>query len=225
MSALHPVRLENVSGEGDLSDASSREHWEEVWAKADPDRVSWYESRPGISLRLIDRSGMGPDTGVIDVGGGASLLVHELLAAGFTDLTVLEISERGIQAGRERLGPLASDVSWIRADVRALEPHRTWDVWHDRAVFHFLTAADDRAAYRQTLTDALAPGGQVVLATFGPGGPTRCSGLDVRRYSPESLSEELGSGFTLEEWTLELHSTPSGGVQEFLYGRFKRANP
>ena len=224
MSALHPVRLAHVSGEGDLSDSSSREHWEEVWAKADPDRVSWYESHPGISLRLIESSDMGPDAGVIDVGGGAALLVRELLAAGFTDLTVLEISDRGIQVGRDRLGPLASDVSWIRADVRELSPRRTWDLWHDRAVFHFLTEADDRVAYRQTLMDALAPGGQAVLATFGPGGPTRCSGLEVRRYSPESLSEELGYGLKLEEWTVELHSTPSGGEQEFLYGRFRRVS-
>ena len=223
MSALYAVRLENVSGRGDLSDPSSRHHWEAVWERADPDRVSWYETHPGASLRLIESAGVKLDAAIIDVGGGASVLVRELLTVGYTDLTVLEISERGIQAGLQRLGPDARTVDWIHADVRDFNPARSWDLWHDRAVFHFLTGAADRGAYRDTLESALSSDGQAVIATFGPEGPTTCSGLQVCRYGPESLSAELGPDFVLAESCLERHVTPAGAEQQFLYARFSRS--
>lgn len=175
-----------------------------------------------MSLRLIETSGVGPEAAIVDVGGGGSLLTRRLLEAGFQDLTVLDISPSGLSAARDRLGPRASEVVWVEADVRELDPSRKWDLWHDRAVFHFLTGSTDRAAYRQTLNSAVNPGGQVILATFGPRGPTRCSGLDVRRYSEDLLSEELGPGFSLSDSCLELHTTPGGTTQQFLYTLYRR---
>ena len=150
------------------------------------------------------------------------MLTNRLLEAGYTDLTVLDISAAGLAAARERLGSRGCEVEWIRADVCEFVPPRTWDLWHDRAVFHFLIRAEDRAAYLGTLDRALAPDGKVVLATFGPEGPVRCSGLDVRRYSVESLADELGSGFRLDDSSLQEHVTPAGEIQQFLYARFSR---
>ena len=159
---------------------------------------------------------------VIDVGGGGALLTRHLLEVGFQDLTVLDISPTGLEAARARLGARAGEVQWIEADVRFFKPSRKWDLWHDRAVFHFLTEAGDRAAYRQTLKRAVDPGGRVILATFGPDGPTRCSGLDVRCYSEEMLSAELGPGFGLTDSCVEMHTTPDGATQQFLYALFRR---
>ena len=207
--------------EGELT-GTARDHWNTVWGKADPDRVSWFELCPEASLRLIETSGVGREAAVIDVGGGGSLFTRRLLEAGFQDLTVLDISPNGLAAARERLGPRVSEVEWVEADVRELDLSRKWDLWHDRAVFHFLTEPTDRAAYRQTLNRAVNPGGQVILATFGPQGPTRCSGLDVRRYSEDALSDELGPGFSLSDSCLELHATPGGATQQFLYTLYRR---
>jgi SAM-dependent methyltransferase len=212
--------MANLPHERELKAPPPGDHWDAVWDKADPDRVSWFEPRPETSLRLIETSGIGPRGAVIDVGGGASWLTRKLLDAGYGDLTVLDISDSGLAAGRARLGPAAPEVEWIRADIRSFEPTRKWDLWHDRAVFHFLTQAEDRAAYRAVLESALAAGGQVVLATFGPEGPVRCSGLDVRRYSIETLAAELGPGFRLAGSSLETHTTPAGAAQQFLYARF-----
>ncbi len=222
MSAVHAVRLANVPDEGELSPPTPLDHWNGVWDRADPDRLSWFEPRPENSLALIESSGVGYEAALIDVGAGASMLTNQLLEAGYEDLTVLDISAGGLAAGRERLGSRASEVEWIRADVCEFDPPRAWDLWHDRAVFHFLIRAEDRAAYLRTLDRALAPGGHVVLATFGPEGPVRCSGLEVRRYSPESLEDELGSGFRLDDSSLQDHVTPAGGIQQFLYARFRR---
>ncbi len=149
------------------------------------------------------------------------MTVH-LMERGFQDLTVLDISPTGLEAARARLGARTGKVHWIEADVRFFEPSRKWDLWHDRAVFHFLTEAGDRAAYRQTLKRAVDPGGRVILATFGPDGPTRCSGLDVRCYSEEMLSAELGPGFGLTDSCVEMHTTPGGTTQQFLYTLFRR---
>ena len=214
--------MANVPDEGELSPPVPLDHWNGVWDRADPDRVSWFEPRPESSLDLIESSGVGYGAALIDVGAGASLLTRQLLEAGYQDLTVLDISASGLAAGRSRLGPVASHVEWIQADVRHFEPSRTRDLWHDRAVFHFLIGAEDRAAYLTTLDRALAAEGQVVLATFGPEGPLRCSGLEVRRYSLESLAGELGPGFRLEDSSIQEHTTPAGGSQQFLYARFKR---
>ncbi len=193
-----------------------------MWGRADPDRVSWFESFPETSLRLIELSGVGHEAAVIDVGGGGALLARHLLEAGFQDLSVLEISPTGLEAARARLGARAGEVRWIEADVRFFKPSRKWDLWHDRAVFHFLTEAGDRTAYWQTLKRAVDPGGRVILATFGPEGPTRCSGLDVRRYSKDTLSDELGTDFSLTDSCVEVHSTPDGTMQQFLYTLFRR---
>lgn len=214
--------MANVPDEGELSPPTPLDHWSGVWDQADPDRVSWFEPRPETSLRLIESSGVAYGAALIDVGAGASLLTSQLLEAGYEDLTVLDISAGGLAAGRSRLGPRAASVAWIEADVRHFEPSRMWDLWHDRAVFHFLIRAEDRTAYLGTLDRALAPDGQVVLATFGPEGPVRCSGLEVRRYSVESLADELGAGFRLEVSSLQEHTTPAGGIQQFLHARFSR---
>ena len=217
--------MANVPDEGELSSPAPLDHWNGVWDTADPDRVSWFEPRPESSLDLIESSGVGYGAALIDVGAGASLLTRQLLEAGYQDLTVLDISASGLAAGRARLGPAAWDVGWIEADVRHFEPPRKWDLWHDRAVFHFLIGAEDRAAYLATLDRVLAPDGQVILATFGPEGPPRCSGLEVRRYSAESLAAELGPGFRPEDSSLQDHTTPAGESQQFLYARFRRRNP
>jgi SAM-dependent methyltransferase len=211
-----------MSDEGDLIARTARDHWDALWGKADPDQVSWFEPRPEVSLRLIEESGVASRDAIIDVGAGASLLTRQLLDAGYEDLTVLDISSRGLAAGRDRLGSAAGDVVWIQADLLRFEPAREWDIWHDRAVFHFLTEAADREAYCATLGRALAADGQVILATFGPQGPTRCSGLDVRRYSEDMLADELGPGFRLTDSCLEVHTTPGGALQQFLYARFHR---
>ena len=212
-----------MSAEGDLTGKSAALHWDEVWGRSDADRVSWHEPHPEASLRLIEAAGIAPDAGIIDVGGGASLLARQLLDAGHTDLTVLDVSSGGLDAGRGRLGLRASEVEWIRADVRGFEPARTWELWHDRAVFHFLTRDEDRQAYLGTVDRALSAGGQLVLATFGPEGPTRCSGLEVRRYSSADLAEAFGPGYRLAESRLETHVTPAGAIQQFLYARFGRS--
>jgi len=222
VSAVHAVRLANVPDEGELSPPTPLDHWNGFWDGADPDRVSWFEPRPENSLALIESSGVGYEAALIDVGAGASMLTSQLLEAGYEDLTVLDISAGGLEAARERLGSRASEVEWIQADVCEFDPPRTWDLWHDRAVFHFLVRAESRASYLRTLDRALAPGGQVVLATFGPEGPDRCSGLDVRRYSVESLADELGRGLRLEDSSLQDHVTPAGGSQQFLHARFRR---
>jgi SAM-dependent methyltransferase len=157
---------------------------------------------------------------VLDVGGGDSRLVDYLLARGSVCVKVLDISAVALTRAQARLGTDARRVEWIEADVTGNWPVPSVDIWHDRAVFHFLTAADDRARYRAHLHTALRPGGSVIMATFGPDGPTMCSGLPARRYSPEALEAELGEPFTLRETGRELHLTPSGTTQEFWYSRF-----
>jgi SAM-dependent methyltransferase len=160
---------------------------------------------------------------LIDVGGGASTLVDDLLEAGFLHVTVLDVSRLAIESICSRLGSRASSVNWIIGDVLTADlPTAHYDLWHDRAVFHFLTSEDDRATYVRTLRESLRAQGQLIIATFGPDGPTHCSGLDVVRYSAESLRSELGSDFQLVATEVELHRTPSGAEQSFTYCRFQR---
>jgi 2-polyprenyl-3-methyl-5-hydroxy-6-metoxy-1,4-benzoquinol methylase len=160
---------------------------------------------------------------LIDVGGGASTLVDDLLGAGFLEVTVLDVSKAAIEGVCARLGRRASSVNWIIGDVLTVElPTAHYDLWHDRAVFHFLTSEDERATYVRRLKEALQAQGQLVIATFGPDGPTQCSGLDVVRHSAESLHSELGPGFQLVATEAELHRTPSGAEQSFIYCRFRR---
>lgn len=196
----------------------AKRHWEEIYQTKAPTQVSWYQAHPQLSLDLIRRTGVAHDAPIIDVGGGASMLVDHLLAQGHTNLTVLDISQAALERARERLGDLASKVTWLEQDVtRAELPESQYAVWHDRAVFHFLIDALARTRYVQTVRSAVKPGGHVIVATFGLDGPLRCSGLDVLRYSAESLHEEFGQEFQLLESARETHQTPFGTEQKFVY--------
>ena len=190
-------------------------HWENVYECSSPDAVSWYQPEPVVSLELVDVLGVAPESAVIDIGGGASVLVDRLLARGFTDLTVLDISEAALRASRRRVGADAH-VTRIAHDLLTWEPTRRYDLWHDRAVFHFL-AADEIKVYRELVHRAVAPGGSVIMATFAPDGPEWCSGLPVNRYSADQLGEVLGGDFTMVEPRREVHTTPSGALQHFTW--------
>jgi SAM-dependent methyltransferase len=195
-----------------------RAHWQTVYQTRSPTEASWYQAVPQRSLELIQGAGLLPEAAILDVGGGASTLVDHLLAAGFADLTVVDIAPAALDAARARMGAAASRVQWIAADITGWQPVRRYGLWHDRAVFHFLVDPTLRARYVDVLRTALVPGGHVVIATFGPEGPTRCSGLDVRRYSADELSAVLGPSFHLVGSQVEEHITPAGGTQQFLYG-------
>jgi ubiquinone/menaquinone biosynthesis C-methylase UbiE len=201
---------------------SRKTHWEGVYSTKSPEAVSWYQPRAGLSLELIRRTGIDRPARIIDVGGGASVLVDDLLGAGYRDLTVLDISAEALARARARLGSRAGEVAWVEADVvEAGLPAATFDLWHDRAVFHFLLEAGDRQAYVRTLRRVLRPGGHAIIATFAEDGPERCSGLPVQRYSPQQLHAQLGEGFTLLAHEREDHRTPGGAVQRFQYSLFR----
>ena len=195
-----------------------RSHWQSVYQTKASSDVSWYQPVPQRSLELIQAAGLPPDSPILDVGGGASTLVDHLLAAGFTDLTVLDIAPAALAEAEARLGGAGGRVQWIAADIAAWQPTRRYCLWHDRAVFHFLVDPVLRARYLDALRAALATSGHVVMACFGPNGPARCSGLDVHRYSADDLSVVLGPSFRLVRSQVEEHITPAGGMQEFLYG-------
>lgn len=200
-----------------------RAHWERVYQMKPPAEVSWYQPVPARSLELIRATGAPLTAPILDVGGGASTLVDHLLDQGYSDITVLDIASNALDHARARLGDLAARVTWIDADITCFRPTREFSLWHDRAVFHFLTHADDRERYLTVLRGALRPKGHVVLATFGPEGPTRCSGLAVQRYSADDITALLGSDFELQMHHLENHRTPMGTVQQFLYGWWRAA--
>lgn len=195
------------------------EHWNQVYQTKGPRDVSWYQRSPDLSLALIAASGVSQDAGIIDVGGGASTLVDSLLDKGYTRLAVLDLSGAALSHSRTRLAARAVDVEWFEADVTSFEPPRRFGLWHDRAVFHFLTAADDRAGYVATLRRTLQPGGGVIIATFALDGPPKCSGLDVVRYGEQSILAELGAEFQLQEVRRETHVTPWQSEQRFIYFR------
>lgn len=200
-----------------------RAHWEAIYKQRRPEEVSWYEPHLTVSLRLLANAGLRPDSRVIDVGGRASTLVDDLLEQGIHDVTVLDIAGHALAVSKARLGARADNVQWIEADVTDVQlPTAAYDIWHDRVVFHFLTHPEARRRYLDALRDALRPGGQVVMATFGLQAPPKCSGLDVMRYSPQTLQAELGSAFRLAESIEEEHRTPFNTVQPFLYCRFER---
>lgn len=195
-----------------------RDHWESIYAAKTPDRVSWYRPHLDRSLAFLDAASLTPDAAVIDVGGGASTFVDDLLDRGLHHITVLDIAAAALDASRARLGPRGSGVRWICADVLdAPLPAGAFDLWHDRAAFHFLTEPAARAAYVRALTRALKPGGHVVIATFAPDGPEKCSGLAVQHLSPEGIHAELGAAFELLAGTSEVHETPWGSEQSFSY--------
>jgi SAM-dependent methyltransferase len=201
-----------------MSADDTKTHWEKVYATKAPDQVSWYRPHLEVSLSLIERAAGGFSASIIDVGGGESTLVDDLLARGYQYITVLDISQAAIDVTKERLKAAAERVDWITADVTKadLAPN-TYDVWHDRAVFHFLTSIEQRVAYVQEVAHAVRTGGHVIVGTFGPEGPTKCCGLDVMRYDAESLHDQFGTHFRLVESSKELHHTPFGTTQQFLY--------
>jgi ubiquinone/menaquinone biosynthesis C-methylase UbiE len=201
-----------------LASMDAQVHWEKIYREKAPDAVSWYRPHLETSLALIEKSAVERSTPIIDVGGGESTLVDDLLAHGYGNITVLDISQTAIDANRKRLGTLAERVQWLVADIIKVQlPPSAYGVWHDRAVFHFLTAPDDRVAYVRQVARAVQPGGSVIISTFGPEGPTKCSGLEVVRYDAESLHREFGIQFRLLGSSKELHHTPFGTVQQFLY--------
>jgi SAM-dependent methyltransferase len=201
-----------------------REHWDTIYLGRDPSEVSWYQSEPSLSLSLARRVAPALDAAIIDVGGGASMLVDRLLDAGYSDVTVLDIAEPALALARQRLGARAGMARWIAADLlTAALPPATYDVWHDRAVFHFLTRAEDRRTYADAVRHAVRKGGHAIVSGFATDGPARCSGLEVVRYSPESLQDALGEGFELLDGIREVHRTPSGAEQTFVYCLFRRS--
>jgi 2-polyprenyl-3-methyl-5-hydroxy-6-metoxy-1,4-benzoquinol methylase len=192
-------------------------HWEKVYAEKAPNAVSWYRPHLETSLALIERVSS-RNSAIIDVGGGESTLVDDLLSHGYENVTVLDISQKAVETNKQRLGSASKRVHWLIADITKSELQRsTYDVWHDRAVFHFLTAPSDREAYVRQAAYAVKPEGYVIVSTFGSEGPTKCSGLDVVRYDAESLHRQFGVHFRLLESTRELHQTPFGTIQQFLY--------
>lgn len=198
-------------------------HWDGVYTRKGTQELTWYQPHPAISLRLIHQSGVGKDAAIIDVGGGASTLVDDLLHEGYTDLTVLDVSPAGLAASRARLAEAAARVNWVQADITRVElPDQAFDLWHDRALFHFLTDPKDRAAYVSAMTCAVKTGGSVILAVFAESGPEQCSGLPVVRYRPQTLNTELGGAYVLVEHSTEEHHTPRGTIQPFLYCLFRK---
>jgi SAM-dependent methyltransferase len=201
---------------------SRKKHWEQVYANKSSLEVSWYQDEPRQSLELIHRSGIGKDAPLIDVGGGASLLIDWLLADGYRQLAVLDISGAALAVVRQRLGERAADIEWHEADVTQFSAPHPFSLWHDRAVFHFLTAAEDRRRYVEVLRRTLISGGHVIIAAFAPGGPTRCSGLEIVQYDAAKLMAELGPDFRLEEQQTETHLTPAGKEQLFWFFRLRK---
>ena len=197
-------------------------HWNSVYRSRDSTDVSWFQAEPTSSLELIASAVTQAGAGVLDVGGGTSFLADRLLALGYR-VGVMDISEVALDQSKARLGTEATAVEWIHAAVLNFVPRHPWDVWHDRAVFHFLTDQHDRLAYKATLLRTLASDGVAVIATFGPNAPERCSGLPTARYGPDALAQEFGDDLVLIADRLELHRTPRGDTQEFVYCAFKRA--
>jgi 2-polyprenyl-3-methyl-5-hydroxy-6-metoxy-1,4-benzoquinol methylase len=196
----------------------AKSHWNQVYTTKPANAVSWFQEHADASLDIIRRTGAQKDAHIIDVGGGASTLVDDLLREGYSNLTVLDLSATALQAAQTRLGELAKRVQWLEADITdARLPVRQVDIWHDRAVFHFLTRPEERAAYVANVMRAVRPDGHVIVATFAEDGPTQCSGLPVVRYSADQLHDEFGAAFQLVAHAKETHMTPFGTQQQFVY--------
>lgn len=197
-------------------------HWKDVYSNKEEAEVSWFQETPEPSLELLALVDARHNAAIIDIGGGASRLVDVLLAKGFKDITVLDLSEDALNIARARLGRVSSKINWIVADVTEWEPPETYDLWHDRAAFHFLNSEQQQGAYIDRLKRGLRVGGHAIIGTFALDGPEKCSGLPVTRHSAESLSTLLGNGFTLLDSRRHEHTTPWGAVQKFQFSTFKR---
>jgi 2-polyprenyl-3-methyl-5-hydroxy-6-metoxy-1,4-benzoquinol methylase len=205
-----------------VSDLGRQAHWQSVYTTKDEKTVSWFQERPDISVELIHATGVDAKASIIDIGGGASRLIDALLDEGFKTITVLDLSEQALATSKARLGAKGAQVQWVVADVTTWEPSQTYDVWHDRAALHFLTDPKDRAAYAERVAKAVRVGGHVIVGTFAPDGPERCSGLPVIRHDAASLRELLGPSFELAESKRHDHQTPAGAIQKFQFSRFRR---
>lgn len=197
-------------------------HWDCVYREKPEASLTWHQDRPAVSLALIDNAGLTPSSSVIDVGGGTSRLAASLLAIGMCDVTVLDVSGVALDNARDQLGGAGKSVKWIATDITAWSPDRQYDLWHDRAVFHFLVDPDERRAYVANLKKGLRIGGHAIIATFAPDGPEKCSGLPVVRYSPTDLGAVLGDDFELITHRNEMHQTPMGRTQSFQFSLFRR---
>lgn len=200
----------------------AQEHWDQVYSTKRETEVSWYQAHPERSLELIRSAASTFSASILDVGGGASRLVDELVGLGYSDLTVLDVSHSALDRSKVRLGQRSDSVSWIVADITQWKPERTWDVWHDRAVFHFLITTEGQNAYITALEAATKSGSSAIISTFALDGPDRCSGLPVQRYSPVTLAARIGSKFQMVTQTSEAHTTPSGTTQRFSYAVLRR---
>jgi hypothetical protein len=200
-----------------------RSHWDTVYTSKSETELSWFQEKPETSLNLIRQTGASSQSAIIDIGGGASRLVDALLHAGFRSLAVLDLSDAALAAARARLGADPSRIDWIVSDVTQWNPSRQYDVWHDRAAFHFLTDPTDRAAYLARLRRALSLAGHAIIGTFAMDGPEKCSGLPVQRYDAETLQKTLGEDFKLVDSHREAHTTPWGSTQSFQFASFRRA--
>jgi ubiquinone/menaquinone biosynthesis C-methylase UbiE len=202
---------------------NQRKHWEEVYTNKPADKLGWYEPHLQISLRWIKALGLAKDARIIDVGGGASTLIDDLLNDSHTAVTVLDLSGKALSVARARLDTRAETVTWLTGDITSIDlPENYYDLWHDRAVFHFLTTPLQQEQYRGNLSKALKPGGYVIIGTFAPEAPPTCSGLPVQRYSAGQLQNTLGHEFELQQHQKELHVTPGGVEQMYLYCQFRR---
>jgi len=197
-------------------------HWEKVYSTKGEAEVSWFQDRPEPSLELILLVGAGADTAIVDIGGGASRLVDALLQKGIKNVTVLDLSAEALKVARSRLGPAADSVRWIVGDATEWEPPEDYDIWHDRAAFHFLTEDEQRRAYLDRISRSVRISGHVIMGTFALDGPERCSGLPVERHSAETLAALLGDGFMLVDHRRHDHATPWGTTQAFQYSTFRR---
>ena len=202
---------------------NAKAHWEQIYGTRSPSEVSWYQSDPRSSLRLIEDTDIGREDPLIDVGGGASTLVDHLLEAGYARLAVLDISAAALARARKRLGDRAGRVEWLEADITEFVAPHPFRLWHDRAVFHFLTDPADQRRYVRNLDAALVPGGHLIVATFAVGGPEKCSGLPIVQYDAERLCAVLGPKFALEDTFTEVHHTPGGTDQDFAFFRLRKA--
>lgn len=205
-----------------MESTSRQAHWEGVYSTKAENEVSWFQENPAPSLELIAQADATQESSIIDIGGGASRLVDHLVEQGFRDITVLDLSGAALEAAKHRLGARAGGVHWIVADATIWEPVKQYDIWHDRAAFHFLTDENDRAAYVARLVRGLRPGGHAIIATFAPDGPEKCSGLPVARYDSASLGQTLGAAFKLVRTQRHEHATPWGSRQVFQFSMFRR---